>query len=35
MDKKVLIFSFFLMASAMIYAQKEHVENLPSFDKRK
>jgi hypothetical protein len=35
MDKKMLIFSFFLMASAMIYAQKEHVENLPSFDKRK
>jgi len=31
----MLIFSFFLMASAMIYAQKEHVENLPSFDKRK
>jgi hypothetical protein len=35
MDKKVLIFSFLLMASAMFYAQKEHVENLPSFDKRK
>ena len=35
MDKKVLIFSFFIMASAMFYAQKEHVENLPSFDKRK
>ena len=35
MDKKMLIFSFFMMASAMIYAQKEHVENLPSFDKRK
>lgn len=35
MNKKVLIFSLFLMASAMFYAQKEHVENLPSFDKRK
>ena len=35
MNKKVLFFGFFLMLSAVFYAQRERVENLPTFDKRK
>ena len=35
MNKKVLLFGFFLMISAPFLAQKEPVENLPTFDERK
>ena len=35
MIKKVLVLGFFLMISAVFYAQKERVENLPTFDERK
>ena len=35
MNKKVLLFGFFMMISAAFYAQRERVENLPTFDKRK
>lgn len=35
MNKKVLFFGFFLLISAVFYAQRERVENLPTFDERK
>lgn len=35
MNKKVLLFGFFMMISLMVFAQRERVENLPTFDKRK
>ncbi|MDP5107300.1 MAG: PorT family protein [Polaribacter sp.] len=35
MNKKVLFFGFFLLISAAFYAQRERVENLPTFDERK
>jgi outer membrane protein W len=35
MNKKVLLFGFFLMISAPFLAQKEPVENLPTFDERR
>ncbi len=35
MKKRVLIFSFFLLTSIAFFAQRERVEYLPSFDKRK
>jgi outer membrane protein W len=35
MNKKALLIGFFLIISAMVYAQSERVENLPTFDKRK
>ncbi|PQB03421.1 PorT protein [Polaribacter filamentus] len=35
MNKKLLLFGFFLMISAVFFAQKEPVENLPTFDQRK
>jgi hypothetical protein len=35
MNKKNLLFVFFLMISKVFLAQRDHVENLPSFDKRK
>jgi hypothetical protein len=35
MNKKGLVFVFFLMTSNLFHAQTERVENLPSFDKRK
>jgi outer membrane protein W len=35
MNKKVLLFGFFLMISAAFLAQKEPVENLPTFDERR
>ena len=35
MNKKVLLFGFFLMISAAFLAQREPVENLPTFDERK
>ena len=35
MNKKVLLFSVLLMISGAFYAQKEPVENLPTFDERK
>ncbi|MBU3010811.1 PorT family protein [Polaribacter vadi] len=35
MIKKIILFGFFLMISATFFAQRERVENLPTFDKRK
>jgi hypothetical protein len=35
MNKKVLLFSVLLTISGAFYAQKEPVENLPTFDERK
>jgi hypothetical protein len=35
MNKKLLLFGFFLMISAVFFSQKEPVENLPTFDQRK
>jgi len=35
MNKKVLLFGFFLMISAAFFAQREPVENLPTFDERR
>lgn len=35
MIKKVILFGFFLMVSATFFAQRERVENLPTFDDRK
>jgi outer membrane protein W len=35
MNKKVLLFGFFLMISVAFFAQREPVENLPTFDERK
>ena len=35
MIKKVLLFGFLLMISATFFAQRERVENLPTFDDRK
>jgi hypothetical protein len=35
MKIKGILFGFFLMISAAFYAQREPVENLPTFDKRK
>lgn len=35
MNKKVLLFGFFLMISTAFLAQREPVENLPTFDERK
>ena len=35
MNKKVLLFGFFLMISAVFFAQREPIENLPTFDERK
>ena len=35
MSKRFLIFGFFLMTSIAFFAQKEKVEYLPSFDKRR
>ena len=35
MSKKIIIFGFFLLTSIAFYAQREKVEYLPSFDKRK
>ena len=34
-NKRILFFGFFLTISTAIYAQRERVEYLPSFDKRK
>jgi hypothetical protein len=33
--KKILVFGFFLMISIAFYAQRDRVEYLPSFDKKK
>ncbi len=35
MIKKFILFGFFLWISANLFAQRDRVENLPSFDKRK
>ena len=35
MSKKFLIFGFFILTSIAFFAQKERVEYLPTFDKRK
>lgn len=35
MIKKIILFGFFLMISATFFAQRERVENLPTFDERK
>ena len=35
MIKKVLLFGFFLLISVTFFAQRERVENLPTFDDRK
>lgn len=35
MSKKIVFLGFFLLISTVFYAQRERVENLPSFDKRK
>jgi outer membrane protein W len=35
MNKKVLLFGLFLMISVAFFAQREPVENLPTFDERK
>jgi hypothetical protein len=35
MNKKVLLFGFFISICATIFAQRERVENLPTFDNRK
>ena len=35
MNKRILIFGFFLLTSIAFFAQRERVEYLPSFDKRK
>ena len=35
MIKKVLLFGFFLLISVPFFAQRERVENLPTFDDRK
>ncbi|WP_298879145.1 porin family protein [uncultured Polaribacter sp.] len=35
MSKKFILFSFFLFTSIAFYAQRDRVEYLPSFDKRK
>ncbi len=35
MNKRAFIFGFCLMISAMIFAQRDRVENLPTFDDRK
>jgi hypothetical protein len=35
MSKRILILGFFLITSVAFFGQNEHVENLPSFDKRK
>ena len=34
-NKKIFVFGFFLLISAVFYAQRERVDYLPSFDKRK
>ena len=33
--KKILVFGFFLLISSAFYAQRERIEYLPSFDKKK
>jgi hypothetical protein len=33
--KKMLVFGFFLMISIAFYAQRDRIEYLPSFDKKK
>lgn len=35
MSKKVFFLSFYLLISATFFAQRDRVENLPTFDKRK
>ena len=35
MSKKVFFLNFYLLISATVFAQKDRVENLPTFDKRK
>ena len=35
MSKKVFFLSFYLLISATVFAQRDRVENLPTFDKRK
>lgn len=35
MNKKVILLGFFLITSAVFFAQRERVENLPTFDKRR
>lgn len=35
MKKKIVLFGFFLMISAVFFAQRERVENLPTFDEKK
>jgi hypothetical protein len=35
MNKKILLFGFLLLLCAKSYAQRERVENLPTFDDRK
>ncbi len=35
MIKKIILFGFFLMISATFFAQRDRVENLPTFDERK
>lgn len=35
MNQKILLFIFFVMISKVFLAQRDRVENLPSFDKRK
>jgi hypothetical protein len=35
MSKKVFFLSFYLLISATAFAQRDRVENLPTFDKRK
>jgi hypothetical protein len=35
MNKKVLLFGFFLMISVGFFAQREPVENLPTFDEKR
>ncbi len=35
MNKKIILFGFFLWISASLYAQRNRVDYLPNFDKRK
>jgi hypothetical protein len=35
MNKKILLFGFFLIISSGLFAQRDRVEYLPSFDKKK
>jgi hypothetical protein len=35
MNKKILLFGFFLIISSSLFAQRDRVEYLPSFDKKK